>query len=644
MDSSNFDFSSFGISTPTTTATAPTKSPVATMDDFFTNPSTPAPAPASEELGFFGDFNFSSSSSSYSAPLSGTNSEASLTGNDSWFNDFPAATTAPVATAPKSSFSIKPAPAKPDPVDPSLSQLGAILDMDEKGILDTPKPKPQPKVAPAPTPVVRQQVSNPKQQFVNNPNPNPKQPKQTQVSHAQSNDPFTREETAVPVAAPSASVFDAVSSKFNAAVGALAATVGIEDGSSAPSVVTQGGSKKKLGVNWTAENIIVAVVDGAKIVSSTGGFAKHYTFRVSGRTQTQLKHFIKNSYQTVRSPSDFEWLHSHLTKRFPYLLIPPVPTQQNAFSELLSSEDEPNRLARQFELFLLRIGRNLTLCQSSDVAAFFILSKEEYQKEKEKKWNYVDLESIKTSNNSFSFFSTSPQPKDATLLQAYKEILAWKEQLKGLEKIAQNLQIKHRELSSEYRKWEAEIIKFAESPSLVRPTSGIRLAGNATSTLRGFSEAFARTSESSTGQAAVYGIILTEKVNSWVNYARAAQQLIERYATIEQNYLSVESAYKSKKEKLDALTAKQAAVGGMSRSDIQTMQELSQTMKTMEPAMQQQLTYYNKVKQTIWEELKRYDKHKVFEAHHWVELFGERQSNLLGNVVKEWTKFSLSIK
>jgi hypothetical protein len=64
----------------------------------------------------------------------------------------------------------------------------------------------------------------------------------------------------------------------------------------------------------------------------------------------------------------------------------------------------------------------------------------------------------------------------------------------------------------------------------------------------------------------------------------------------------------------------------------------------MEPTMQQQLAYYNKVKQTIWEELKRYDKHKVFEAHHWVELFGERQSSLLGNVVQEWSKFNLSIK
>jgi hypothetical protein len=79
----------------------------------------------------------------------------------------------------------------------------------------------------------------------------------------------------------------------------------------------------------------------------------------------------------------------------------------------------------------------------------------------------------------------------------------------------------------------------------------------------------------------VHGIILTEKVDSWVNYARAAQQLIERYTKIEQNYLAVESAYKSKKEKLDALLSKQAAAGGMSRAEVQVMQELDQAVKAV---------------------------------------------------------------
>jgi hypothetical protein len=65
---------------------------------------------------------------------------------------------------------------------------------------------------------------------------------------------------------------------------------------------------------------------------------------------------------------------------------------------------------------------------------------------------------------------------------------------------AEDIQLKHQELSSEYQKWEAEIIKFSEAPALVKPVSGIRLAGAASDTLRGFSEAFARTSESSTGQ------------------------------------------------------------------------------------------------------------------------------------------------
>ena len=60
--------------------------------------------------------------------------------------------------------------------------------------------------------------------------------------------------------------------------------------------------------------------------------------------------------------------------------------------------------------------------------------------------------------------------------------------------------------------------------------------------------------------------------------------------------------------------------------------------------MQQHLTYYNKVKATIWEELKRYDKHKAFEAHHLVELFGDRQNAVLGNLLKEWSNFSMSIK
>lgn len=80
----------------------------------------------------------------------------------------------------------------------------------------------------------------------------------------------------------------------------------------------------------------------------------------------------------------------------------------------------------------------------------------------------------------------------------------------------------------------------------------------------------------------MYGIILTEKISSWIGYARAAQQLIERYAMIEQNYLAVEASYRGKKEKLDALLAKQAATpGGRGGAQAAAQQELEQAVKAV---------------------------------------------------------------
>jgi len=272
---------------------------------------------------------------------------------------------------------------------------------------------------------------------------------------------------------------------------------------------------------------------------------------------------------------------------------------------------------------------------------FLTLSKEEYLREREKKWNYVDIEN--TTSSSWSLFSSAPQPKETNLLAAYKSIVAWNEQLKELEKIARAVADKQFEVHSELVKMDVKLAEFTTSPSMLTPASGIKVGGTAGSTLKAFSDACAQSTVAQQAQFGLQSMVVYEKIHSWVGYARSAQQLIERYAKIEANYNAVDAQYQTKREKLNSMLGKQLS-GGVSRTESQQVQELEALLKAMEPSMQQHRTYYNKVKATIWDELKRYDKHKAFEAYHWVEFFGERQVALLTPLTKEWSKFSLSIK
>eukprot|EP01126_Amoeba_proteus_P022031 TRINITY_DN2235_c1_g1_i3.p1 TRINITY_DN2235_c1_g1~~TRINITY_DN2235_c1_g1_i3.p1 ORF type:complete len:780 (+),score=188.82 TRINITY_DN2235_c1_g1_i3:46-2340(+) len=541
----------------------------------------------------------------------------------------------------------------PDSVDPGLNELGAILDMDDQGILDKPGPFPQPQ------PQHQPQHQQPQTQLQTQPQSQPQQQHPTQMQPQTRSKPVKSTMSGMNGTTSIShsfntfgtgsepSMLDSVTSTIRAAADRLG--FGLETPTTIPtSPVPPSSTKKKapaVRLNWIEENVLLATVDQPTVVSSTAGFAKHYVFRVCYKTRSQLDHFPTTSHQTKRSSSDFEWFHEHLVKRFPYLLIPPLPGKQFSISDILSTTTDSSRvdqLARQYELFLVRVGRHLTLCQSTDVANFFVLSKEEYMKEREKKWAYVDIEGAEEGGSGWSslFTSSSSLPKDATILKAYNEIITWKKTIKSLATIAQELELKSREMRVEYEKFEAEISKFSSSPILLSPTSGIKISE--TSTLHNFSSVVENQTKSAQFQEQINGQVLAEKIFSWVSYSRAAQQLIERYTKIEKKYNQVNSTYITRKEKYDALVQRHA-LGGISRSDILSLQELEVSMKESDANLQQSLQYYNKVKLTIWEELKKYDKQKAFEIRHWIELYANRQTSNYEKMFLQWSQFSLSI-
>jgi len=328
--------------------------------------------------------------------------------------------------------------------------------------------------------------------------------------------------------------------------------------------------------------------------------------------------------QIRRSVTDFEFFQRHLVRSFPYIIVPPVPETKGRVREYLAAEEYPQKLCRQFQTFLLRVGRHSELAKSDQLKQFLSLPHEDWLKIKSGKHDYPESQSN-------SWVSKTPTLQIPKLQDIYTEIVGYKEFMKVLCAEAIALQTAYSNLSTQYQKWNAQLSKMSALPSL---NTGDKLV---LQPLKSFNETFVMVSANATLQATTVDILLSEKITSWVDYARAAQQLLERYCQIEANYQEASASFQRRKQRLVAVQAQ----GNSSSSDGQNaMKQLQEA----EVRLSKETVYYNRIQLSLSDELNHYDRMKACEINHWIRYYAERQEKNHSEGYTAWTKIAAALE
>lgn len=399
-------------------------------------------------------------------------------------------------------------------------------------------------------------------------------------------------------------------------------------GDSPSSSATSSGKPKAIEIEWIAENSFLCIVDQCKVEKSI--LSKQVSFRISTKVVASHPHLNNQFFQVRRSISDFEHLHKHLAQSNQFLVMPPLP-HKSLSSELVSQYDQ---YCKNYQSFLIRLGRHPHFSKLVEVADFLMKTPEEYAELKKVKHEYPFIYAPLTAG----WFSGKPSLKDEKLVNIYKQVCEYKEMLKTLKTTAETIRKNYAELSNSYLAFTEELKKIPIGP-LIKPESGANVASSFTTNFDNFAHSFSLQSDRMATQTRINENLFDQRVEIWIQYSSAAIEAVDRFAALEAAWKEAQKSTERRTERVTTFRvglAKKTATA----ADEQKMKELTTSLEQAETTLKSLDTLYSTTKNSLFNELKLYDQYKCNEMNAWMEFVGECEFTHVMQSVKVWNFFA----
>jgi hypothetical protein len=323
-----------------------------------------------------------------------------------------------------------------------------------------------------------------------------------------------------------------------------------------------------------------------------------------------------------------------------FLVLPPLPGKKDSLvkvAEQFFSSDDSNQnqqLCYVYQNFLIRLGRHPILAKLIDVSEFLKSTADEYLAIRKRVYTYPKSYAPRDLAGWFSNLN-KPSLRDDKLLSIYQQISDWKEYLSHLQTHALSMRNKYAELCEVHQSFTSELKKLPLNP-LLKPESGASFPSQSANGFNSFIESFTGSSKKMNIQAQLNETLLDDRFESWIRYSTAAMEAIERYAALDADYRETLNSFETKSDRMATLRNANSGKKATSSAEEQRIHELAESLKKVDANLKSLTTLWNTARNSIYQEVQRFDKYKLNEFNSWMKFYGHSNYLQFSELTKSW--------
>jgi hypothetical protein len=383
--------------------------------------------------------------------------------------------------------------------------------------------------------------------------------------------------------------------------------------------------------DYTRTTRIAFILDDPR--EGGGRFSSYVSYRVNWRTE--LKGFGgAKCYYVRRKFSDFEFFHRHLTRLYPYCIIPPLASPQG----FMQKEFDPifrERRMRLMQRYLNRIGNHPILAESELLAMFLLKGKKEsWAKAMASLDEEEKREKAGPARNSKPYSGDAP-PMSAADDEANKTAKELRAELQvlvaGFRELHKQLELNVTSLTTQQQQSAlvtAQIQKFSLIEPLRRPVCNIDTSPMVNA-LSAFNGAFGIIDELKKQGINTESETMWEVVRDWTYYLRSADEYLTRFFAFRANFAYSLTAYQARAKLVEKPAAATAS----------TDEVVDVYLKQLEEAKTYDQGRYEAFLKSFEKETVRWEVYKQREIIHWSNFYARQQIVSLQASIETWEAF-----
>lgn len=383
--------------------------------------------------------------------------------------------------------------------------------------------------------------------------------------------------------------------------------------------------------DYTRTTRIAFVVDDPR--EGGGRFSGYVSYRINWRTEMKGFGGIK-CYYVRRKFADFEFFHRHLTRLYPYCIIPPLASPQGFMQKEFDTVFRERRV-RLLQRYLNRLGNHPILAESELLAMFLLKGKKEtWAKTMDMLDEEEKREKTGPARNSKPFSGDAPamSPADDEANKTAKEMRAELQTLiTGFRELHKQLELNVTSLTTQQQQSAlvtAQIQKFSQIEPLRRPVCNIDTSPMVNA-LSAFNTAFGVIDEMKKQSINTESETMWEVVRDWTYYLRAADEYLTRFFAFRANFAYSLTAYQARAKLIDKPNTSLAS----------TDEVVDVYLKQLEETKSYDQGRYESFLKSFEKETVRCEVYKQREIIHWTNFYARQQITSLQASIETWEAF-----
>ena len=386
--------------------------------------------------------------------------------------------------------------------------------------------------------------------------------------------------------------------------------------------------------DYTRTTRIAFIVDEPR--EGGGRFSSYVSYRINWRTEMKNFGGVK-CYYVRRKFSDFEFFHRHLTRLYPFCIIPPLASPQGFMQKEFDQQFRERRM-RLLQRYLNRIGNHPILAESELLAMFLLKGKKEAWA---KTMNELDDEEKREkagpARNSKPYSGDAPpmSPADDEANKAAKEMRAELLVLiAGFRELHKQLEINVNSLTTQQQQSAlvtAGLQKFSAMDALRRPACNID-TNPMVNALSAFNRAFTALDDLEKQAINIESETMWEVVRDWTYYLRACDEYLTRFFAFRANCAYSLSAYQARAKLMEK-------PGAPASAPVSTDEVVDVYLKQLEDTKNYDQGKYEQFLKSFEKETVRWEVYKQREIIHWTNFYARQQILALQASIETWENF-----
>lgn len=385
---------------------------------------------------------------------------------------------------------------------------------------------------------------------------------------------------------------------------------------------------------YTRTTRIAFLVDEAR--EGGGRFSGYVSYRINWRTEMKNFGGVK-CYYVRRKFSDFEFFHRHLTRLYPFCIVPPLASPQGFMQKEFDQPFRERRM-RLLQRYLNRIGNHPILAESELLAMFLLKGKKEaWTKTMAELDEEEKREKVGPARNSKPYSGDAPpmSPADDEANKAAKEMRAELLLLvAGFRELHKQLEINVTALNTQAAQSalvSAQLQKFSQIDALRRPACNIDTSPMVNA-LSAFNRAFTALDDLEKQAINIESETMWEVVRDWTYYLRAADEYLTRFFAFRANCAYSLSAYQARAKLVEK-------PGSSAPAAVTTDEVIDVYLKQLEDTKNYDQGKYEQFLKSFEKETVRWEVYKQREIIHWTNFYARQQILSLQASIETWEGF-----